>query len=132
LAASRRVIHGLVGRAVIDNDEIGMKKKNLTKRETPQPQFPQVLETFRCPVPYWLGQISEQSPSCFNDRVQVRKYRVTVELIDEPKEAIAARIQKLWVESDNYHHREPLRRVADEYGVSLNAFEFGSKCPRKS
>jgi hypothetical protein len=59
-------------------------------------------------------------PSCFNGRVNVRKYKVTVEIVDEPIEAIQARIQKMWDECDNHHNWGPLKSEAEKYGLTLS------------
>lgn len=77
------------------------------------------IETFRDPRGYWLRQIEQKEPSSFNGDVQVRKYRVTVELIDEPDDVIRARIQTLWDECENHHHWQPLKAMAKKYGLEL-------------
>ena len=77
------------------------------------------IETFRNPNAYWLRQLKQDEPSAFNGNVEVRKYRVTVELIDEPDDVIRARIQKLWDECDNHHHWQPLKNAAKKYGLEL-------------
>lgn len=77
------------------------------------------IETFRDPRGYWLRLLEQKEPSSFNGDVQVRKYRVTVELIDEPDEVIRERIQKLWDECENHHHWQPLKNEAKKYGLEL-------------
>lgn len=69
----------------------------------------------------------QMEPSCFNGRVRVQRYRITVELIDEPAEIIGARIRKLWEECDNHHHHAPLMSAAKRHGVTLDGKDFGSK-----
>lgn len=66
------------------------------------------------------------APACYNGNVQVRKFRVSIELVDEPAEVIAARIQALWDVSDNYHHLSPLNEAASAIGYVLQG-SFGSK-----
>jgi len=78
-----------------------------------------VIETFRNPSSYWLRQLEQDEPSAFNGIVEVRKYRVTVELIDEPDDVIRDRIQKLWDECDNHHQWQPLKAMAKKYGLEL-------------
>ena len=58
-------------------------------------------------------------PSCMNGRVNFRMHRVTVEVVDEPKDVLAARLQKLWATTDNHHHRGPLRKAAESIGYAL-------------
>ncbi len=90
------------------------------KKPPPDPvSEPFVIETF-LPVGYYERRILAQpEPSCWNGSVRVRKTRVTIQPIDEPREVVAARVQELWEHSDNYHHWEPLRRAADQLGYEL-------------
>ena len=107
--------------------------KKRTKREIYKgPEFPVVVETFRDYGHYELSNIAESAwrePSCYNGRVCVRRFRVTVEVIDEPAEVIGSRLQKLWDECDNHHHVEPLIYAAEKYGVELVG-QYGSKRKR--
>ena len=79
------------------------------------------FETFREPTGYTVGSMTQKEPSCFNGIVSVYRYRVTIELIEEPTEVIAARIQKLWEECDNMHHFGPLRKAAEKIGLVLDS-----------
>lgn len=83
------------------------------------------FETFSKVGAFERDRLTQTEPSCFNGIIRVRKYRVTVELVDEPAEVIAERIRALWRASDNHHHRAPLRAVGEQYGVELDAGEFG-------
>jgi len=94
------------------------KKKILTpeeQRKNFEAQFPKTIETFRDVGPYELNNLKSEEPSCFNEHVSIRKYKVTVDLIDEPIEVIHARLQKLWEESNNYHDHDPLVCMAKFY-----------------
>ena len=77
------------------------------------------FETFREIGSFELRQLTQENPSCFNGMVRVEKYRVTVEKVEEPVEVIRARLQKLWDECENHHHREPLVRAGMKYGLDL-------------
>jgi len=88
-------------------------------------EFPIVFETFRELGSFDVGRLSDDKPSCFNGKVAVRKYRVTIEEIEEPKEVLANRLLKLWHEEDNHHHWQPLKWTASKIGVELNEKEFG-------
>jgi hypothetical protein len=98
-----------------------------------KPEFPLVIETF---YKLWSYQTHdwrrEQEPSCFNGIVSVRRYRITVEEIDEPKEVIAARIVKLWRECDNMHHIQPIKIAAKRYGVELNHDDYAKDRNRRT
>ena len=98
------------------------------RKPTPEPARIE-FETFRQIGAYTISNLHQTDPSCFNGDVAVRKYRVTIELIDEPTEVIAARLQQLWDECDNYHHAGPLQVAAKAIGYTLVG-SYGSKRKR--
>ena len=77
------------------------------------------IETFRDIGSYELRNLQQGEPSCFNGIVRAEKFIVTVEKVVEPVEVVRARIQKMWDECDNHHHREPLIRAGLKYGLDL-------------
>jgi len=78
-----------------------------------------IIETFQ-PVDSWREeQLTKKEPWCFNGWVGIKKYRITIEEIQEPKDVLAARLRKLWRECDNHHHWRPLQGVAKEIGIEL-------------
>lgn len=110
-----------------------MKKKKTAPNKLPdKPVYPAVLETFRDldlrDLTYTYGL---DEPSSWNGYVRVHRYRITVELIDEPKEVLIARLEKLWVECDNTHHYGPLEAAARALGHVLTNNTFGSKRKKK-
>ena len=71
--------------------------------------------------------INEQiEPSCFNGGVRVEKYKITIEIVEEPIGVICERLEKLWVESKNFHDYDPLMEVAKKFGYVFKD-GFGSK-----
>jgi hypothetical protein len=70
-------------------------------------------------------------PDCFNGIVSIHKYRITVELIEEPIEVLKERLEKLYSESDNWHDREPLEAMAKKLGITIDS-EFGSAKKEKN
>jgi hypothetical protein len=78
--------------------------------------------TFQEPKKYQLP-ISDK-PSSFNGLVEVEKYRIIVEKIDEPKEIICERLEKLWITENNFHHYDPLSKKAEELGYQFKG-KFG-------
>lgn len=96
-----------------------MAKKPAPKVVPPEPTI-RIIETFRKIGNYELGSLTAPEPSCFNGRVSIRRYRVTVELIDEPEEVLQARVQKLWDECNNSHHWGPLQEAAKSLNLDLN------------
>lgn len=85
------------------------------------------FETFRKLGNYEIRQHQQDEPSCFNSVVRVRRYRITVEEIDESKEVIQQRLIRLWEEGNNHHHMQPLLSIAKGYGLDLRKYKWGSK-----
>jgi hypothetical protein len=83
------------------------------------------FETFRKIGNYEIGNLTWNDPSCFNGSVSIRKYRVTIEEIDETSEVLGSRLIKLWNENDNHHNWGPLKGAAKEIGVTLDNDCFG-------
>lgn len=77
------------------------------------------FETFREVGSYTMSGLIQKEPSSFNGNVQIRKYKITIELIEEPHNVLCERLQKLWDECDNWHHWTPLKNVAKELGYEL-------------
>ncbi len=101
-----------------------------TKKEIVKDVYPKVIETFR-PVGDWeLTNMKSSGPSTFNGIVQFRKYRVTVELIDEPVEVLQERLEKLWLECDNHHQWTPIQNAAKSIGYTFKG-ERGSQKVKK-
>lgn len=97
------------------------------KKKIKQNIYPKTIETFRQIGDYELNGYSFQNdkPSCHNGNVSIKRYRVTVEIIEEPIEVYHERLEKLWLECDNHHHWAPLQQAA----ASLN---YGFKGERGS
>lgn len=81
------------------------------------PYAPEIFETFRRPGHWEINPL--MVPSCFNGYVNVEKHRVTVEKIKEPIGVVAARLQDLWDRCDNHHNWLPLKKAAEDLGVTL-------------
>jgi hypothetical protein len=88
----------------------------------PEPKI-QSYETY---YSYWDVH-KDDTPSCFNSNVRVRKYRFTRELIDEPLEVIQARIIDLWEHCHNHHHFHAIQKTGKDYGLGLDISTFGIK-----
>lgn len=90
-------------------------------RKKPPRQAPTttVFETYRDIGSYDVRNLTQEQPSCFNGDVRVRRYRVTIERIDEPVEVITARLQTLWETCDNMHYWESLKAAAARLGYAL-------------
>jgi hypothetical protein len=86
----------------------------------------QEIITFRNMDDYSLGNLKQQEPSCFNSIIRVIKYKITIEEIQEPKELICERLEKLYVECDDWRNREALDSVAKKYKYNFKE-AFGSK-----
>lgn len=77
------------------------------------------LETFRDIRGYQLNNFKRDKPSCFNGIVNIHRYKITVELIEEPQEVLENRLQELWDNSKNYHDYEPLQAMAKKIKYEL-------------
>lgn len=105
----------------------------MAKKKKAEPivdQYPKSIETFRQVGDWELNSMKKSEPNCFNSKVDIFKYRVTIEKIEEPKEVYQERLQKLWEETDNHHHYDPIKIVALKLGVELTG-DFGAKRIRK-
>lgn len=61
-----------------------------------------------------------------NSHASIRRYRITVELIDEPKEVLAERLRMLWRGTTNGYDQDTLLREAKRLDVELDPKEFGA------
>lgn len=77
------------------------------------------FETFRKIGRYEQSNLQSKDASCFNGAVSIRKYKVTIEPIEESNDILAERLQKLWDECDNNHHWTPLKNAAMQIGYEL-------------
>jgi hypothetical protein len=100
----------------------------VTRRRTkpappaPAPTYPKVIETYREP---WLRGVVRTEPSAFDGDVRIRRYRITVELIEEPIGGLRDRLRKLWREDEpNHHHWAPMRKMAKEIGMDPNELNY--------
>lgn len=94
-------------------------------------QYPKMVETFDPPQNYQLDRmVLRTEPSAFNGIVKFKKYRIIVEEVVEPVEILQERLEKLWVESDNHHHWQPLTQAAISIGYTFKG-QHGSQRPKK-
>jgi hypothetical protein len=78
-----------------------------------------MFETYHRPSKHVLDQLRQELPSCCSGEVSVRRWRVTVEMIEEPVEVLYARMLDLWERCDNHHHWGPLKAEAARWGFKL-------------
>lgn len=100
------------------------KRKPAPAAPAPRPEVPRVLvrEGFgsRNVREHFSNLYLAEVPSVRN-YPQFYRVRVTVELVEEPKEVLAARLLELWETTPyNHHHDIAFRALADELGVVLN------------
>lgn len=77
------------------------------------------FETFRKLGSFEIDRMTEKEPSCFNRIVAIRKYRVTIEEVQESDEVLIARLRKLWAETKNHHSWDVLQAEAKRLGIIL-------------
>ena len=92
----------------------------------PKDEYPIEFETFRKINSYQIDNLISPEPSCYNGFVNIRRYKVTIESIDEPTDVLADRLQKLWDENDNMHNYKPLMEAAKRIGYTFKT-SFVSK-----
>jgi hypothetical protein len=83
------------------------------------------FETFRDIGFFEIDKMTSKQISSFNGNIQVQKYKVTIELIEEPKEVIFERLLKLWKNCKNHHEREPIKNKAKQFGFVLDDELYG-------
>lgn len=94
------------------------------------PEFPKVVETFDKPSAYHANLIPVDGAYLgVNGQVNVKRYKITIEEIEEPVVLIQARLQHLWEHSDNMHHMRPLSELAAKYNYTFSG-SWGSKRKR--
>jgi hypothetical protein len=98
-----------------------MAKKPRIPEENKKTEF----ETFRKIGDYEKWTLWDGEPSCFNGSVSIKKYKVTIELIEESPEVYIGRLQSLWSKCNNHHHWHPLQNAAKEFGLELKIDEVG-------
>lgn len=80
---------------------------------------PEVLETFM-PPHHVISQLKRDEPACFNGMVHVERYRITVELIEEPKEVIEARLRALMAKATRIDPKREILAEAKRLGIKLD------------
>lgn len=104
--------------------------KKIKEKTIPIPEYPKTIETFKKIGDWQLNDMEQREISCFNGIVEVEKYRITVEKIEEPIDVIQQRLETLWVLSDNHHHYNPLKNKAKQFNYEFKG-DFGSQKPKK-
>jgi ribosomal protein L20A (L18A) len=84
------------------------------------------FETFKEVGDYEIDDLTHKHPSCFNGNVRIKKYKITIEEIEETNEVLAERLQQLWDKCDNWHHWGPLETKARKLHYKLKR-EHGNK-----
>jgi hypothetical protein len=85
------------------------------------------FETYWRPKPYNVDHLRNGVPSVGNDEVKVRRWRVTIEPVDESADMLYARLLDLWECSSNHHEWGPLKAAAREIGRELPHDRLGKR-----
>lgn len=87
-----------------------------------------VFETYRdCRGAWDQHQWTVDKPNAFNGGLNYRRFKVTVEIIDEPRKVLIARLRALWAENDNHHNWACMQAEAKELGIELDFKDAGHK-----
>lgn len=84
------------------------------------------FETFQTFGSHEICNMTRDIPTCFNGMVKIKKYKVTIEPIEESIDAYTKRLQDMWEKCDNHHHVAPIESVAKSLGIILKG-NRGSK-----
>lgn len=69
----------------------------------------------------------EDHPRVFNGEIALRRFRITVEVVNEPIDVLRDRLRALWRESEpNIHTRQIFRKAANELGIDLKDRDQGA------
>ncbi len=77
------------------------------------------FETFGNPEEH-IKRLLKDAPTAFNGIVRVERYRVTVELIEEPKEVIKDRLRELIKQPGHIDKNKHVRQAAAKLGIKLD------------
>lgn len=95
------------------------RKKQKTQTPQTQPPLFKIYETYNRIDPWLIDHLVSTKPTCFNGDIRIKRYRITIEEIQEPNVILGQRLQKLWEECDNWHHHDNLITTAKEIGWVL-------------
>ncbi len=96
------------------------KKPHERKNLAVFPNFePVEIETYQSPSSVAKELSLSDMPSVSNGILRFRKYRVKIELIEEPVEILHDRLLYLWDKCTNANDAERLRSVADALDFKL-------------
>lgn len=85
--------------------------------------YPKVFDHYG--DPRWMLRNAGNQPSCFNGVVDIERYQIRVEKIDEPDEVIEARLKRLWRTTERNHHVwHPMRA----YAMRRFGWDHGKAC----
>lgn len=83
----------------------------------PKPE-PIVFETFT-DIQRLVRQATQDAPSHLNNEIRVQRYRVTVELIEEPDDVIRDRLLTLDAERGHVDKHRSIKAEAKRLGIDL-------------
>lgn len=66
------------------------------------------FETFRDVTGYTVSQLKQAEPSCINF-LRYKKYKVTIEEIEEPKEVYIERLNNMFDKASTYQTKESIK-----------------------
>lgn len=79
-----------------------------------------VFETYGDPQDQ-IQRVMKEEPHVFNGIVRVERYRVTIERIEEPQEALQARLIELLDQPGHIDKNKRVRQEAKRLGVTLDS-----------
>ena len=78
------------------------------------------IEVFGLPNDRVLAQLGKTEPNVWNGEVSVKRYRITVEEIEEPAEVLKERLQALLKRRGHIDDVDAIRAEANRLGITLD------------
>jgi hypothetical protein len=67
---------------------------------------------------------NNKEPTAFNSTVRIKKYKITIELIEEPLERLKERLKELYKKETNWHNKEALNGYSKSiFGVIVSELD---------
>jgi hypothetical protein len=90
------------------------------KSDSGDSPFPTTFQTFFPVGTHNIRDWTQSKPSSFNALIRVKKYRVTIEEVQEPEDVIIDRLVELYKNADSYRERAAIEDYAEACGFNID------------
>lgn len=77
------------------------------------------IEVFGLPSDAALSYLGEQVPTIFNGKVNVKRYRITIQEVEEPNDVLKERLQQLLDKGGHVSNTKAIQEEAKRLGIEL-------------